>query len=141
MFMRSARIVLLLALGVMPLLGCERALTGGIVVEYERTGGFAGFQDRMIIWDDGKVTLNRKGMRTEFTVDTDTVMQLLDALKQTDFAKLSRQPTPKVQGADLFEYAITYRRITVRAVDTAIPTELGPVIEILNRIVAGGTKT
>jgi len=29
----------------------------------------------------------------------------------------------------------------VRAVDTAIPTELGPVIEILNRIVAGGTKT
>ncbi len=137
---RMLGIIVLLALCAVPLAGCDRYMTGGMVVEYQRVGGIAGYDDHLIIWDDGMATLNRKGVRSEFQVDTETINQVLDAVSKVDWNKLSKEPAPRVQGADLIEYTITFQRRIVHVVDTAIPPELQSLIQILNRVIDNAGK-
>ena len=108
----------------------------GTLVQFGRTGGFAGLSDSFEVREDGRFTL----VRTKPAVQKSgqlTATELADlrrVLAESGFASL-----PKVQaarGADLFNYQVTYRDSQIMAQDGAIVPQLRPVISMLSGLVA-----
>jgi hypothetical protein len=109
----------------------------GVLVEFGRSGGFAGLSDRLIVRPDGSFTLvrlkppvNRSGQLTGAEL-----ANLRQVLADSGFAGL-----PKVEattkGNDMFTYQVTYQGSQIVAQDGAIATPLRPVISTLTGIVA-----
>lgn len=119
------------------LVGCMRIASNQapVLIEYHRSGGFAGFDDHLIIREDGETILTRKGQRFGFTLDPATLNRLADLFTTTGFMQLRREYLPQRPGRDLFTYVVTYRGHTVRTMDGAIPPSLEPVLEQLDQIV------
>ena len=100
-----------------------------------RTGGFAGFDDRVAVASDGAYTVNRRGQ-------TAVSGQLAPAKQAALAAALAasglfdadhRFETP---GADQFTYTIAYNGHTVVAVDGAIPAAVQPLIDLLAALIS-----
>jgi hypothetical protein len=117
------------------LVGCGKASSTGMLVEYHRSGGFAGLDDHLVIMEDGESILTRKSERYEFSLDRDTVAGLQSLFKDAAFSQLGTESLPSRQGADLFEYVVTYEGHTVRTMDGAVPPSLQPILEALDQIV------
>ncbi len=117
--------------------GCATVGSAGSLVEYSRTGGFAGVNDRLIIDTGGKAVLATKAAKSEFTVSRDVLDKLRKSLDDAGFAKLKKEYLPAPGSADLFEYLITYQGYTVRTADSAVPEKLQPAFDLLNGIIAG----
>ena len=112
--------------------------SSGTFLEYQRTGGIAGFSDHLVISDGGRANLTRKVVGTgsyEFTVDGDTMKELQSRLDKAGFSKLRDEYRPSQPVSDDFEYVITYKGKTVRTSGAAIPESLRPVLELLGQIV------
>jgi len=122
------------------LIGCAGTASSGVLVDYRRSGGFAGLDDHLIIDSSGQATLTRQTQRYEFALDSDTVDRLVALLDSVGFSKLCGEHLPSHQGSDLFEYVVTYEGQTVRTMDIAVPESLQPVLELLNQIVESGGK-
>ena len=106
------------------------------LIDYHRSGGIRGIDDRLVIRDDGTATLSRNGKSSEITVTSDVMDRLRRALGQSQFGGLrSEYEAPRV-GADMYDYAITHNGHTVRAKDASLPEALHPVIAILDRILS-----
>lgn len=106
------------------------------LVEYRRSGGIAGRDDRLVIHADGTARLYRRGVATDFTVAGDTLAELRSLLQAIGFDRLRAEYLPARAGADLFEYVVVYGERRVRTMDTAVPPELAPLIQLLNGLVA-----
>lgn len=106
------------------------------LVEYRRSGGIAGRDDRLVVHTDGTARLYRRGAVSDFTVGGDTLQRLRAALAGIRFETLRAEYLPPRQGADLFEYIVVYGNRRVRAMDTAVPPELESLIELLNGLLA-----
>ena len=115
--------------------GCTGTTASGILVEYRRSGGFAGLDDRLVINVNGQTTLTRKAEHYELVLDRDTMNQLLTLLDNAEFSKLRKEYLPSRQGSDLFEYVVTYKGHAVRTMDTAVPESLQSILELLNQII------
>lgn len=119
----------------------EGASGGGMLVEYRRAGGIAGFNDHLIVRPTGEVTLEKKGgVREIFTVDAAVVAKLQQTVEESGFFDLESEYRPARIIPDALTYRITAqaggRRHTVETTDGAIPEQLAPVIEELNQIIA-----
>jgi hypothetical protein len=114
--------------------------TGGtaamILVDYRKSGGFAGLEDHLVVTSDGHATVEGKGQTREKQLGPATMRELTAALDQAGLDRPQPRYDPPVKGNDLFEYAITYRGRTVTVSDTAIPPQLRPLITELNRIMS-----
>jgi hypothetical protein len=117
------------------LIGCAKASSSETLIEYRRSGGFTGLDDRLVIKENGEVTLTRKLERSEFTLDSDTINRLQALFEEAEFSQLRNEYLPSRQGSDLFEYVVTYKGHTVRMMDGAVPPSLQPILEALNQIV------
>ncbi len=106
------------------------------LIEYHRSGGIRGTDDRLVIRDDGTATLNRNGRASNTTVASDVMDRLRRALRQSQFASLRSEYEAPQSGADMYDYAITHDGHTVRAKDASLPEALHPVISILDRILS-----
>lgn len=106
------------------------------LIEYQRSGGIAGREDRLVVHTDGTARLYRRGAVSDFTVGGDTLAQLRSLLKTIAFDDLRSDYLPSRPGADFFEYIVVYGNRRVRAMDTAVPAELQPLIQLLNGLVA-----
>lgn len=106
------------------------------LVEYQRSGGITGRDDRLVVYTDGTARLSQRGAVSDFTIGRDTLEQLRTLLQTTDFAALRAEYRPPRPGADLFEYIVVYENRQVRAVDTAVPPELLPLIQFFNGLLA-----
>ncbi len=122
-----------LVMGVMA--GCGVGSAPAVLIEYRRSGGFAGFNDHLVIDTSGHARLTRQTEETEFTLDIDQLNLLESLFDAADFASLDGEYLPDNPGADLFEYEVGYRGQVVRTADGAVPPALEPVIEALNNIV------
>jgi hypothetical protein len=113
------------------------------LVTYQRTGGIAGFNDRLVIDENGHCLLQRKSTTTEFDLASEDSTRLRQLFKEADFFNLNSQYLPENIGADRFEYIITYRiadrEHTVRTMDGAVPAALEPVLSQLNQIISDNT--
>jgi hypothetical protein len=106
----------------------------GILVDYRKSGGFAGLEDHLVVMTDGHAMVEGKGPSREERLDAATMRELTAALDQAGLDRLQPRYDPPVKGNDLFEYAVTYRGRTVTASDTGIPPQLRPLLTKLNQI-------
>ncbi len=110
-------------------------------LEYERSGGIAGFRDRLRIYPDGRAVLDRKGEESTFQLTPEQVDELRAALESANFLSLDASYLPLDTCCDRFTYTIHYRDPSegkphsVYAMDGTVPPELSPVLEMLNRLV------
>lgn len=108
-----------------------------ILVDYHRTGGIAGFNDRLVIFDNGAAVISGRTNRDTQLNRTD-LARLAAIFTDAQFSSLEGNYTARHGSADLFHYAISYHGKTVNAEDSALPPSLQPVIDELNRILTGG---
>jgi len=137
---------LLVAIGVIlfamfqALVGCGARSKEDVMLEYQRTGGIAGLDDRLVVQADGKATLTRKDEHSEIKLTSRQISTLKQQLEEAEFRSLKGIYEPETEGYDLFEYELTYRGHTVRAFDGAIPEALRPLLDSLNAIVQAEYK-
>ena len=126
-------LLILLTIIIIGLVSCQTS--EDTLIDYKRTGGIAGLDDHLIIRTGGQAVLTQKGKRSEFMVPRAQIEQLIQALDDANFTKLNKEYLPEREGNDLIEYWITYKKHRVHTMDTAIPEELTPVLELLNQII------
>jgi len=122
------------------LVGCTKAPSSETLIEYRRSGGFAGLDDRLVIKENGESILTRRSERSEFTLDSDTVNRLRALFEEAKFSQLRKEYLPSRPGADLFEYVVTYKGHSVRTMDGVVPSSLQPILEALNQIIESRGK-
>jgi len=104
-----------------------------ILVAYDRTGGFGGFDDHVVLHEDGRASVQRRGGDGEVALDAKRLEKLKSALAEVDFPALRDEY--RANGADLFTYRIAARGRTITFMDSAVPPPLEPVLRLLNQIV------
>ena len=104
-----------------------------ILVEYSRTGGFANFDDHLVLREDGRASVRRRGGDGEVNLDAKHLQRVRSVLDGAGLESL--REAYKVDGADQFTYTITVRHWTITCNDGAVPPALEPVIRALNEVV------
>ncbi len=123
------------------LVGCTKASSPETLIEYRRSGGFIGLDDHLVIKENGEAILTRRrSERYEFSLDSDTIDHLQALFEEAGFSQLHEEYLPSHPGADLFEYVVTYKGHTVRAMDFAVPPSLQAILEALNQIIESQGK-
>ena len=110
----------------------------GVVLNYHRTGGIAGVDDRLVIFDNGYAVLSTKTSSHDFQVSKSELVRILRLFESADFKSLEGNYTSRHTGADLLQYRITYFEKTIITEDSVIPDSLQPIITELNTIISTG---
>lgn len=114
---------------------------GDAWLEFERSGGIAGFQDYLTVYLDGRAVLARSGEESAFQLDSQQMEELKAAFEAAGFLNLDASYLPAETCCDRFTYTIHYRDPSegkphsVYAMDGSVPPELSPILEMLNRLV------
>lgn len=108
--------------------------TPTLFADFQRTGGFAGVNDRLVIFDNGAALVSARSASREFTLNRSEMDRIAAIFEASQFATLEGNYTSSRSGADLLHYSITYKGKTVNTEDTAIPPSLEPVIREMDRI-------
>jgi hypothetical protein len=111
-----------------------------VLVDYYRTGGIAGFNDRLVIFDNGIALVSSKTTNSEIDLNQTDIDRIITLFDQAQFHKLEGNYSARPGSVDLIKYTISYESVTVSTEDTAIPPSLKPVIAELNRIVGMGVS-
>lgn len=107
-----------------------------MVVDYHRSGGIAGLDDRLVIFDNGVAVISEKSASTEIYLNA-TDMALISALfNQSDYPQLQSNYSAPRGSSDVITYTISYHGKTVTTAETATPPLLKVVIDELNRILS-----
>lgn len=109
-----------------------------IVIDYERTGGIAGLDDRVVIFDNGLTLISGRDVSTEIALDSPEIERIQAVFTRAGFGSLEGNYSSRRSGADVLQYRISYRGKTVIAEETVIPSSLGPVIDEMDRIISLG---
>ncbi len=112
--------------------------TPTLFVDYQRTGGFAGLNDRVVIFDNGITLISSRTVSREITLNRSELDQIAAVFNAAHFTSLEGNYTSPRRGADFLQYSITYRGKTVNTEDTAIPPDLEPVIGEMDSVLAAG---
>ncbi len=105
-----------------------------VLIQYQRSGGIRGIDQRLAIDGDGRATLTIDGDTSTITIDANVMSQLRRSIQNVEFAKLDGEYLPQRPGADMYEYTITYQGHTVRAKETVLPQALRPIVELLDAV-------
>jgi hypothetical protein len=112
----------------------SKPLAPAVLVDYYRSGGFAGFNDRLVIFDNGVAVISGKNVNYEIELNRSVIDRINDIFNESQFSMLEGNYSARHGSADLIKYTISYHSKTVIAEDTAIPPALQPVIDELNRV-------
>jgi hypothetical protein len=107
-----------------------------ILVDYQRTGGLAGFSDRLVIFDNGVALISTRKVTTEIALNQSELERINALFSTSGFVDSDTNYTSARGGADLLQYRISYNGMTVYTEDTAIPGRIQPILDEMNRIVA-----
>lgn len=113
----------------------SRPIPPAVFVDYHRTGGIAGSDDRLVIFDNGIAVISKKTVSREITLNQADLERISGIFNEAQFSMLQGNYTARRGTADYFRYAISYHSKTVIAEDSAIPPSLQPVIDEMNRII------
>ncbi len=111
-----------------------------VLVDYYRTGGIAGLQDRLVIFDNGVAIVSSRTANQEIELNQTDITGIIQLFEQGRFSALEGNYSGRHGSADLIKYTITYNNKTVSAEDTAIPPSIQPVIDKLNGIIRMSTN-
>lgn len=105
-----------------------------VFIDYQKTGGIAGIDERLVIFDNGVALISGSSGSVELALNTSDLERISTILDQAQFPMLQNNyPAPR-GGADLMNYTISYHGKTVTLEDTAIPPQVQPVLDEMNRI-------
>ncbi len=104
-----------------------------IFVDYHRTGGIAGLDDRIVIFDNGVAVISQKTASTDIVLNQSDLERISGIFDKAQFSMLQGNYTARRGAADYFRYTISYGKKTVIAEDSAVPPSLQPVINEMNR--------
>jgi hypothetical protein len=132
----------LLIIAIIMLSGClgsktppvSRPPAPALLVDYYRTGGFAGFNDRLVIFDNGVAVVSGKDINREIELNQSDIDRINMIFNTSQFSMLEGNYSARRGHVDVIKYSISYHGKTVNAEDSAIPPSLQPVIDELNRI-------
>lgn len=115
-----------------------------ILVEYRRTGGIAGFDDHLVVFENSQAIYTRREIPGStpagiFYLSEKEMAELRRLLEEADFPALAPEYPAPVPGADYFTYSITYKGKTVTTETTGVPPALAPVIGELDYLLAEGS--
>jgi hypothetical protein len=106
-----------------------------VLVDYSRSGGIAGFNDRLVIFDNGIALVSSKTTNSEVDLNQTDIDNIIVLFNEAQFSQMEGNYSARAGSVDLIKYSISYENKTVNTEDTAIPPLLKPVITELNRIV------
>lgn len=112
-----------------------------LFADYQRTGGIAGVNDRLVIFDNGVALVSSRTTSREIQLNLSDLERISAVFEAAKFTTLEGNYTSLRGGADFMQYSISYRGKTVNTEDTAIPPTLEPVIEEMNRILSTGLSS
>jgi hypothetical protein len=110
-----------------------------VLVDYYRTGGIAGIQDRLVIFDNGVAVVSSRTESHEIELNQTDINRITQLFEQGGFSALEGNYSGRRGSADLIKYTIIYQNKTISAEDTAIPPSMQPIIDELNRIIRMST--
>jgi hypothetical protein len=115
-----------------------------ILVDYQRTGGIAGFDDHLVVFENGQAIYTRRNTPGSppsgiFYLSDKELAELQRLLEEADFPGLAPHYPAQDPGADYFTYSITYKGKTVTTETTGVPPALAPVIGQLDYLLAEGS--
>jgi hypothetical protein len=105
-----------------------------VLVDYYRTGGFAGFNDRLVVFDNGVAVISGKNVNYEIELNRSDFDRISQVFNASQFSMLEGNYSARHGGVDLIKYTVSYHGKTVTAEDSAIPPSLQSVIDELNRV-------
>ena len=111
-----------------------------ILVDYHRTGGIAGLDDRLVIFDNGAAIVSSGHVNREITLNQTNINRITSVFTAAQFSQLEGNYTARRGSADLIHYTISYHSKTVNTEDSATPPQLQPVIDELNRVLKTSTS-
>jgi hypothetical protein len=117
----------------------SRPAAPALFVDYQRAGGIAGGNDRLVIFDNGVTLVSNRTTGREILLNQSDLEQISAVFEAAEFPMLEGNYSRR--GADLMQYSIRYQGMTVNTEDTAIPPSLEPVIEEMNRILSDGLNS
>jgi hypothetical protein len=137
-------IVLLAAVALSGCLGVKtppisRPTPPAVFADYHRTGGIAGLDDRIVIFDNGVAVISQKTASTEITLNQSDLRRITGIFDKAQFYMLEGNYSARHGAADFFRYTISYHGKTVIAEDSATPPSLQPIIDEMNRIIKSET--
>jgi hypothetical protein len=138
---------MIVLLAVVALSGClgvktpplSRPTPPAVFVDYHRTGGIAGLDDRIVIFDNGVAVISQKTASTEITLNQSDLIRITRIFEKAQFSMLEGNYSARQGAADFFRYTISYHGKTVIAEDSATPPSLQPIIDEMNRIIKRDT--
>ncbi|MEN6442497.1 MAG: hypothetical protein ABFC71_01930 [Methanoregula sp.] len=105
-----------------------------VFVDYHRTGGIAGLDERLVVFDNGMAVISGKSGSSELELNATDLARITALFDKAEFSGLqTNYPAPR-GSADLIGYSVSYHGKTVTTEDTAIPPGLQPVLSALNHI-------
>ena len=113
----------------------SRPVPPAVFVDYQRTGGIGGLDDRIVIFDNGVAVISRKTVSTEIALNQSELERITGIFNEAQFSMLQGNYTARLGAADYYRYTISYHGKTVIAEDSAIHPSLQPVIAEMNRII------
>ncbi|WP_321504835.1 hypothetical protein [uncultured Methanoregula sp.] len=112
-----------------------------VLVDYQRTGGTAGLDDRLVLFDNGEGIVSSKTKNTIIMLNQSDLDHISAVFGETQFSMLEGNYTSRRGGADFIQYRISYHGKIVKTEDSATPPSLQLVIDELNRILSRGLST
>lgn len=94
---------LLLVLTSMNACSSSPVLQNELVIEYQRSGGYAGVDERYSIFSDGLISTNKK---REWWADTRELNELIEQIKTLGFYDLATEYAPKNACCDRFSFRL-----------------------------------
>lgn len=112
-----------------------------VILDLERSGGFAGLDERAQVYLDGHVLLERRGQDpVTFQLTPAEQAQLSAALDAADFYRNAAQPSKPAKPAiaDGFQYRVLRRGVLLEGVvetqDGSVPAWLDPLLPLLTNL-------
>lgn len=108
-----------------------------VLVDYQRTGGIAGFSDHVVVFSDGQVVYSTRTSTGAYILSPGDVEILRGLIRDANFPALADNYPAPAPGADYFTYSIMVGNRVVTTETTGIPDELLPLITNLDEMIKG----
>jgi hypothetical protein len=107
-----------------------------LLIDYQRTGGIANLNDRLVIFTNGAGLISGKNVNQEIAFNKTDLKRIDELFLNAHFSQFEPSYTSRRGGADLIKYTLSYNNMTVTTEDTAIPPQMQPVIDAMNQIIS-----
>jgi hypothetical protein len=112
-----------------------------IILDYHRTGGIAGLDDRLVIFDNGAAVFSSRTINRELLLNQTDLDRITALFSDAQYSMLQENYTINRDESDLIHYTITYHGKTVNTEDSAVPPSLQLILDEMNRMISEASKT